>query len=326
MIRFSVVIPVYKVEPYLDECVSSVVTQRFRDLEVILVDDGSPDNCGKMCDDWAKKDGRIRVVHQENGGLSAARNTGIRNAVGEYVLFLDSDDWWADADVLGTIDAQLQKTPVDVVSFNYRKFYEGEFLPTYFDENMPSSQKPEMVEYVIQNHIWISSSWNKAVRLSLVKERGLYFREGITSEDIDWSLRLAMEAHDFAYANVCALVYRQRASSISHNVTRKSVEMLCGNVERCIRLIEPVDTKKRTLLNSYVAYQYGTLIYNVALLPKSDRRCFTEKLKAYMYLLECSDDPKVKLIYRCKCVFGISITMMLLRLRNDMQKHSSKGV
>lgn len=89
----SVIVPVYKVEKYLDECVESIVNQTYRNLEIILVDDGSPDNCPQMCDDWAKKDERIRVIHKENGGLSSARNAGLDVCKGEYIAFVDSDDW-----------------------------------------------------------------------------------------------------------------------------------------------------------------------------------------------------------------------------------------
>ena len=88
----SVIIPVYKVEKYLDKCVESVVGQTYSDLEIILVDDGSPDGCSAMCDAWAEKDGRIKVIHKPNGGLSSARNAGLVKASGEYVFFLDSDD------------------------------------------------------------------------------------------------------------------------------------------------------------------------------------------------------------------------------------------
>ena len=89
----SIIIPVYKVEAYLAKCVQSVVDQIYTNLEIILVDDGSPDKCPFMCDEWVKKDSRIKVVHQENRGLSGARNTGIREAKGEWLYFLDSDDW-----------------------------------------------------------------------------------------------------------------------------------------------------------------------------------------------------------------------------------------
>lgn len=89
----SVIIPVYKVEKYLDECVASVLAQTYRNLEIILVDDGSPDRCPFLCDEWASKDNRIKVIHKENGGLSDARNAGIEIAQGEYIAFVDSDDW-----------------------------------------------------------------------------------------------------------------------------------------------------------------------------------------------------------------------------------------
>ena len=91
--KISVIVPVYKVEKYLNKCVDSIVNQTFTDIEIILVDDGSPDNSGKMCDDWSQKDRRIRVIHKENGGLSDARNRGIQESSGEYIIFIDSDDF-----------------------------------------------------------------------------------------------------------------------------------------------------------------------------------------------------------------------------------------
>ena len=89
----SVIIPVYKVEKYLRQCVDSVINQTYKNLEIILVDDGSPDNCGKICDEYAEKDKRVKVIHQLNKGLSGARNTGTEQASGEYIAFVDSDDW-----------------------------------------------------------------------------------------------------------------------------------------------------------------------------------------------------------------------------------------
>ena len=91
----SVIVPVYKVEQYLDKCVESIVNQTYRNLEIILVDDGSPDNCPAMCDGWAKRDYRIKVIHKANGGLSDARNAGVAVASGEFIGFVDSDDWVA---------------------------------------------------------------------------------------------------------------------------------------------------------------------------------------------------------------------------------------
>ena len=89
----SVIVPVYNVEKYLDKCVDSIVNQTYKNLEIILVDDGSPDNCPKMCDAWVEKDSRIKVIHKENGGVSSARNAGLKASCGEYIGFVDSDDF-----------------------------------------------------------------------------------------------------------------------------------------------------------------------------------------------------------------------------------------
>lgn len=108
--KISVIVPVYKVEKYLPECIESVLAQTFTDFEFILVDDGSPDNSGKICDDYAARDSRIRVFHKENGGVSSARNLGVRQARSEYIAFLDSDDWWKP-EFLEKMFALAQKYP-----------------------------------------------------------------------------------------------------------------------------------------------------------------------------------------------------------------------
>ena len=89
----SVIVPIYKVEEFLDECIQSIVDQTYQNLQIILVDDGSPDRCGEICEDWARKDKRIEVIHKKNGGLSDARNAGLAEATGEFIAFVDSDDW-----------------------------------------------------------------------------------------------------------------------------------------------------------------------------------------------------------------------------------------
>ena len=94
--KFSVVVPIYNVEKYLNKCVESILNQTYKDFELILVDDGSPDHCPEICDEYAERDARVRVIHKENEGLVAARNTGIKEAKGEYICYVDGDDWIAN--------------------------------------------------------------------------------------------------------------------------------------------------------------------------------------------------------------------------------------
>lgn len=327
MCRFSIVIPVYQTEQYLDDCVKSVLTQTFRDFELILVDDGSPDNAPAMCDAWAEKDIRIRVVHQENGGLSAARNTGIRHASGEYVLFLDSDDWWADDEVLHTIEKQLNKTAVDVLSFNYRKSYNGHLEQPYFSETIPDSENAESLSGMMQGDRWVTGACNKTIRRTLLIENSLFFRTGITSEDIDWTLRLALCSKTFAFANVCVFIYRQLASSISHNGSTKKTECLCSNICECVRLLDTAEHDKSELMKPFVAYQYGTLLYNVANIPASKRsKDLMSDVKRMQGLLAYSNNPKVRLLYIFDRMFGISFTLLMLRLRQVVLQRMGKGV
>lgn len=119
----SVIVPVYKVEQYLDKCVQSILDQTFRDFELLLVDDGSPDKCGEMCETWAKKDGRIRVIHKPNGGLSDARNAGIVQANGDYLLFVDSDDW-IEKNMLATLYGLIREADADMACCNFRSVNE----------------------------------------------------------------------------------------------------------------------------------------------------------------------------------------------------------
>ena len=327
MSRFSIVIPVYKTKEYLDHCVESIIAQTFGDFEIILVDDGSPDCCPQMCDAWAARDPRIRVVHQENGGLSVARNTGIRHASGDYVMFLDSDDWWADDEVLEQIARHLDRTDADVLSFNYRKSYDGKLEPPYFSKDLPTSDGVQNLAQMTAGGWWITGACNKAIRRSLLEEWGLYFREGTTAEDVDWTLRLALYAERYAFANVCVFIYRQHGASISHGMTPLKVERLCGNVCECVRQLENADEERAQLLKPFVAYQYGVLLFDTAILSSRQRsRELMEQVRQMRWLLDCGTDGKVRLIRTCCRMFGFSATLGLLRLRQTLLQWRGKGV
>lgn len=327
MSKFSIVVPVYKTEEYLDCCVESVLCQTFTDFELILVDDGSPDNCPAICDAWAEQDARIKVVHQENGGLSAARNAGIRCAQGDYVMFLDSDDWWADDSVLERVAQALERTGAEVLSFNYRKEYNSRLDPMYFPENLPDSKTSEDIGSMTANGSWVTGACNKAVRRSLLVENDLYFRTSITSEDIDWTLRLALAGERFAYANICVFIYRQHGASISNSPTAAKVECLCGNVRECVRLLEGAESGKAEMLKPFVAYQYGTLLHNVANLPDAENNGrLMGEVKEMSWLLGCSSSRKIRLLRASSRFLGLSTTLSLLRLRQKLLTKRGKGV
>ena len=129
---FSVIVPIYNVEKYLRRCIDSVLAQSFGDYELILVDDGSPDNCPAICDEYAEGDARIKVIHKENGGLVSARQAGIKEAVGDYVFHLDGDDALCD-DALESAYSIIHEMAPDIVSFSYRRCIDGEIGDTVDD-------------------------------------------------------------------------------------------------------------------------------------------------------------------------------------------------
>ena len=120
--KVSIIVPVYKVEKYLRKCIDSIINQTLKDIEIILVDDGSPDNCGKICDEYAAKDTRIKVIHKENGGLSSARNAGMEVAEGEYIGFVDSDDWIESDMYMGTSKNTSRASRASNLSLIYSLF------------------------------------------------------------------------------------------------------------------------------------------------------------------------------------------------------------
>lgn len=175
--KISIIVPIYKVEKYLDRCVESIVKQTYKNLEIILVDDGSPDNCPKMCDEWEKKDKRIKVIHKKNGGLSDARNAGIDVMTGEYVTFVDSDDYILPSFSKACED--LCNSNCDVMVTLANKNY-GEWK--YGNKNEKAT-----IYYPI-------SAWAKFYFISYLKANNLRFKVGIYHEDLDFNLRLLLSS------------------------------------------------------------------------------------------------------------------------------------
>ena len=314
IMKISIIVPIYKVENYIGQCIESILAQTYEDIELILVDDGSPDNCGKICDTYAEGDSRIKVIHKENGGLSDARNVGVANASGEYIIFLDGDDYWIEPRFLENLSLRIEKNHPDVLCFNFQKVWEDRSVAPYFSvadlDNVGGFD-------AVAHAVWTACAWNKAVRRTLCLENDLHFMEGITSEDIDWCVRLALAAKTFDYINYCAVAYRQREGSISKAMTGQKVQCLHNNIVYSLKLTGGAEKKR--LLQPFLAYQVGTLLYAIAMLDDQQiRQDMTEKVKPMLPLLAESDDKKVKLLHYAIRFAGIQGCIALLRLRNRL--------
>ena len=233
---YSIVVPAYNVEKYLDECIASVLSNSFEDFEVILIDDGSSDNTSLLVDKWAKRDPRIKTVHQENGGLSIARNKGLSIAGGVYVVFLDADDClapWALTDLARAIN---EASEPDVVLTEMLNVQDVSIMPPREDVICASSShfsKDEAFNYVFweKPHTWPAPQY--LIKRSFIKRAGLSFASGILHEDICWTAEVMASAETFAaYSHPWYLRRYGRVGSITNSVNVRHIT----DVVRSVRL------------------------------------------------------------------------------------------
>lgn len=216
----SVIVPVYRSEKYLDKCISSIAGQTYRELEIILVDDGSPDNCPAMCDRWAEKDCRIRVIHKANGGLSSARNAGINLARGDYLSFVDSDDWIA-IDLFERVMRIINEYDPDVITFDCNRVNEkGEIYAS--TENIedglisPEEAIRELLKGNINNY-----AVNKVYKKHVFD--GIRFPEGRVWEDMAIAYKLLLNCTSIYCYPAKLYFYYTRSDSISKTIGEKAL-------------------------------------------------------------------------------------------------------
>lgn len=317
MSRFSVIVPIYNVEKYLQTCVDSILAQTYSDLEVILVDDGSPDHCGELCDQYAEGDSRVKVVHKVNGGLSSARNAGLDIAIGEYVIFVDSDDYWDDNTALEHIQSNLLESNADLLVFPAKRYYEDEnrftsILNLEVGRNKVTTDNTDQaIKYMLENNIYRAAAWNKVIKKSIIDKHNMRFKVGYLSEDMDWCGDLLVYCNRFDFYENPFYVYRQhRKGSITSGKTEKLVAdklyMCQKGYKQCIGL---PDRNKAQLLLSYYAYEYA-----VALGVSSgvkNRKTLLE-MRNLQVLLDYDLCHKVKQVNKMKKIVGYGLTRRVL--------------
>ncbi len=208
--KISVIVPVYKVEPYLRKCLDSIVNQTYRNLEIILVDDGSPDNCGAICDEYAAGDGRIRVIHQENGGVSSARNAGLSAATGEWVGWVDSDDWIEPDMYEYLLKNALEQNADIAVCSHYEVHRETEVFCGWTGVQLLDTEAA--LKLLLENNQMKNLLWDRLWRREILD--GLVFPVGHTYEDIAVMHRLFLKARRVLCLPEAKYHYRQRQGSI----------------------------------------------------------------------------------------------------------------
>lgn len=201
--RISIIVPIYKVENYLERCINSILNQTFKDYELLLIDDGSPDNCANICDKFSKIDSRIKVIHQQNHGVAYTRNVGISLAKGEYVTFVDSDDY-VDKDFLSELYNKAEQQKLDFVYCNYFRCKSNKQEEITEKEcHAPMEAINASLEGTLDGYLWL-----KLIRNSILKENCITFEENINLwEDIIFTIKVLFSCKSVGYVNKCLYYY-----------------------------------------------------------------------------------------------------------------------
>jgi len=232
-IKVSIIVPIYKVEKYIHRCVDSIIHQTYSNLEIILVNDGSPDNCGKMADHYRALDERIKVIHKQNGGLSDARNKGMELATGEFTMFVDSDDW-LDEKMVETMVNQAVTFQADIVQTAFYYAYDDQLLidNRYYTERDPSvllNNKALMCE-LVKNEKVKNFAWGKLYKTKLIKN--IPFKKGVLFEDVFWAHQVMHQVDTYLILHEPLFYYYQRHDSIVTTYSPRSLDMIKGLKER----------------------------------------------------------------------------------------------
>ena len=274
----SVIVPVYNVEQYLSYCIESIVNQTYKNLEIILIDDGSPDNCPKICDEWALKDNRIKVYHLENGGAGKARNIGLSYATGKYISFIDSDDY-VSIDFYKTLMSLINDN-CDIVECDYTIVHDEEcnFSSSEIKNEYKIFTNEEAMELHIKDKIFKQVIWNKLYKYDIIKN--IKFPEGNLVDDEFWTYQAIGSAKRLTHINKTLYAYRQQNESVMHS--KYSLKWLSA-VEAKLKRIEYVRIYYPNLYDISCKDLWFTCLYHgqqsVINLEKKDKKEAFEYLK-----------------------------------------------
>ena len=226
----TVIVPVYNVEQYLNRCVDSIINQLYKNLEIILVDDGSPDNCGRICDEYAKRDNRIHVIHKENGGLSDARNAGIDIAKGKYITFVDSDDYINDNYITCLHEAIINNKSDIAIGLHVIKYNTGITINKYPKSKNEVINAKEVFYRILYNKGIDLSAWAKLYKTELFKN--IRYPKGRLFEDSATTYKLIDKADKISLVNEYIYNYMIRVDSISScKFNNKKIDLITSTIE-----------------------------------------------------------------------------------------------
>lgn len=275
---FSVIVPVYKVEKYLPQCIESILAQTYEDFELILVDDGSPDNCPTICDEYKKRDKRIKVVHKGNGGSVSARKAGLHLAKGEYICFVDGDDFVSE-DMLSTYEKVLIDGKTDIICTGYSEYHNEDkiiavpqkIVQGFYDKNKLQSEiHPQMLSTQPFYNFYVNPTvWTKCFRKSLCEDANANIPDNISlGDDVAVVFGALLKANSIRVIDYQGYMYRQTPNSMTRTYDRNLYEKMRNVILYLKSLERETHWQVGTQINEYAVFllilaKYNEFVYNV---------------------------------------------------------------
>lgn len=297
-IKVSVIVPIYKTEKYLSTCVESLLCQTLKEIEIILIDDGSPDNCPALCDNYALKDSRIKVIHKTNSGLSDARNIGIKEAAGEYIGFVDSDDW-VKPEMFEKMYQNAIQNNADVVVCNLFVCEQGKQMikKTYWSnvkQGIVSKKK-------IYRNIFVEPCyiWNKIYKKTFLNENKLYFIKGYIYEDVPFFTQVMLLAKSVSYCPLYLYFYRiGRNDSLSRGKSEKQLDII--DIAQITQNILKNLKAPQSVYENFKKWQIQIYVWMYNLLPDNQKEKALAKIKKkhlIQQIMRNISKSKVKILF-----------------------------
>ena len=317
----SVIIPVYNAENYLAECVESILSQTYANVEIILVNDAATDSSGELCSAFEKNHLNVKVISKGNGGAAMARNAGLDLASGEWVIFQDADDFWDDKNGLQSLIDFCHSISydIDLVFFNYKRYFQQnkEFVPRpdFSKDLIDIIDKDLKIEKLFANAFIPAPPWGKLIRKKFLLDNKIYFPNLRSSEDITWFIEIIIMSSNFTFTNLRFHVYRKQVeTSLTYAFNKRKYDTLYDIVTSESMKYESLGkkTKYHQYIMSFFAYQFLILLSMSVNLKMGVFLSEQKRLKKLSWLLKYNRISKVKQIQKLMKILPQSAVSYLL--------------